>query len=143
MQWAGSLPVAAEAFLPVEFTAVQFAKVIGCAEWSTIPLFHAAVAVEQLSKLPVDTRLCSELRNLIATGQRFGIEVLAIRPAEAMLVLETLVSGAKIATDAALYIEWADPPAPVPVVGSDRLLRSPGKVRVLAGPASLQRLRGL
>jgi hypothetical protein len=38
-------------------------------------------------------------------------------------------------------LEWADPPSLL-MVAPERLLRSPGRIRLLAGPDSIHPLRG-
>ena len=141
-QWAGSLAVAAEAVLPLEFTAIQLAKARSCTEWMTIQSLDAGIEVEHLWKLLVDPKFCAEFGNLRATDLQLGLELLAASGGETTLVLESMTSGARITTDEPLYLEWTDPPAPVPVVAYNRLLRSPGRVRILAGPGSVHRLRG-
>jgi hypothetical protein len=76
------------------------------------------------------------LRN---TQSRF--ELLTILGSEALLVAEALTNGARILADGPLCLEWADPPSLL-ILAPERLLRSPGRVRVLAAPASIHPLRG-
>jgi hypothetical protein len=52
-----------------------------------------------------------------------------------------LTNGTGITIAAAPALEWADPPARL-IVSPERLLRSSGKVRILAGPGSVHPLRG-
>jgi len=56
-------------------------------------------------------------------------------------VIVVPAGGTAVTVAAAPAIEWADPPA-LPIVSSERLLRSSGKIRILAGPGSTHPLRG-
>jgi hypothetical protein len=54
--------------------------------------------------------------------------------------LESLANGTKISVAGRLVLEWTDPPG-LPLVSPDRLLRSPGRIRILAGSGSLRPLK--
>ena len=60
---------------------------------------------------------------------------------EALLATESLTDGARISADGLLCLEWVDPPSLL-IVAPERVLRSPGRVRVLASPGSIHPLRG-
>jgi hypothetical protein len=53
-----------------------------------------------------------------------------------------LADGARISACEPMYLKWVDPPS-APVLVAKRLFRSPGRVRILAGPGSTHPLRGL
>jgi hypothetical protein len=57
------------------------------------------------------------------------------------LTAESLTNGARISTDGPLGLEWVSPSSLL-IVAPERLLRSPGRIRVLAGPGSIHPLRG-
>jgi hypothetical protein len=130
VQWAGSLAVAVDALTPMELAAVNVTKAIGFAEWISVRSVRAEIAVEHLG-------------NLLVADLQSCFEALAGRGGATPAVLEALTTGARISTDEPLCLEWADPPPSVPVVASNRLLRSPGRIRILAGPGSVHPLRGL
>ncbi|HEX3664707.1 MAG TPA: hypothetical protein VHU23_05705, partial [Rhizomicrobium sp.] len=71
---------------------------------------------------------------------QFRLELLTILGSETRLAPESLSSGARFSVDAPLCLEWADPPSLL-ILAPERLLRSPGRVRVLAAPGSVQPLR--
>jgi hypothetical protein len=143
VQWAGSLAVAADAPTPLELAAVNLTNQIGLAEWIAAHSIRAEIAVEHLRNLLVHPGFCAEFRNLLGADSRPCLEALAGREGATPAVLESLSTGGRISTDEPLCLEWAEPPASVPVVASNRLLRSPGRVRILAGPGSVRPLRGL
>jgi len=126
----------------LELAAVSVIKAIGFAEWIAGQSVRAEIAVEHLRNLLVHSGLCAEFRNLLVVNLQTCLEALAGRGGVTPAVLEALTSSARISTDEPLCLEWADPPGSVPVVGSNRLLRSPGRVRILAGPGGVHPLRG-
>jgi len=125
----------------IEFASVIPRKVSGGAELIATQAFGLEIAIEQLGELRVDPELRLESRRLLAGDVQLHFELLATPGSEALLDLESLMSGAHIAADAPLYLEWANPPSLL-VVASERLLRSPGRVRILAGSDSVHPLRG-
>jgi hypothetical protein len=84
---------------------------------------------------------CSELPEALAGEVRAPIEILAALGPDALPVLEALTGSALVLSDGPFTMEWADSPAVTPV-SLARLLRSPGKIRILATPRSTRRLRG-
>jgi hypothetical protein len=67
-------------------------------------------------------------------------EILASLCREGFLAQESLSSGVRLSIEGPGILEWADPPA-LPLVSPGRLLRSPGRIRILAGPGSIHPLR--
>ena len=94
--------------------------------------------VSQHANSTASTELISRARG---TDETF-IEVVArqVGGAGSAPALESLTGGAGISIDGLLALEWVDPPAPI--VASGRVLRSSGKIRILAGPGSVHPLRG-
>jgi len=155
IQWAGSAAVIVNALFQLEaaaslrrdtlaldeITAGTSRKAIGPTEWLATEAIGAEVAVEHLGRCRVDPALLSESRILLARDLQLRLEFLAAPGDEALLALESLTSGISISADCPFYWEWADPPSLLLVAG-ERLLRSPGRVRILAGPDSIHPLRG-
>jgi hypothetical protein len=112
LQWAGSLVFYTDAFMPFEAAALLRRDTLGLVEFASVTLRNAQ--------------------------SRF--ELLTILRSEALLVAESLTSGARILVDRPLCLEWADPPSLL-ILAPERLLRSPGRVRVLAAPGSIHPLR--
>src|SRR5271156_2124837 len=125
----------------VEFSSVILRKAGGWAEWIATQAFGLEIAIEQLGELRVDPELRLESRRLLAGDVQLHFELLATPGSEALLDLESLMSGAHIAADGPFCLEWANLSS-VLVLTSERLLRSPGRVRILAGPGSVHPLRG-
>src|SRR5271156_4025596 len=129
----GSIAVATDALMPLEAAAwlhrdtlsfIEFASVIprkvsGGAELIATQAFGSEIAIEQLGKLRVDPKLPLESRTLLAADVQVRLELLATSGTEALLIFESLMSGAHIAADAPLYLEWANPPSLL-VVASER-----------------------
>jgi hypothetical protein len=87
-----------------------------------------------------DTQFRLELRHTPAGNTGFRTEILSVVRRDTPPCLESLAVGARVLSDAPLSLEWGDPPTLL-VVSRDRLLRSPGRIRILAGPASRHPLR--
>jgi len=66
--------------------------------------------------------------------------MLGVLGGNALAVLESLTSGVRISTAELLLVEWADSPG-LMLVSPQRLLCSPGSIRILAGPDSNHPLR--
>ena len=113
LQWAGSLGLWTDALMPFEATAT----------------------------LHVDTLRFVEFASAVSRTEQFRFELLMFPSSEALLAAESLTNGASISTDAPLCLEWVHPPS-LMIVAQERLLRSPGRVRVLAAPGSIHPLRG-
>jgi hypothetical protein len=136
---AGLLHQGAPGF--VEFALAISSKVSGRAEWIVTQVLGAEIALEDLGNLRVELGLDTEAQSLVGSDKQLLIELLLSPRSAARLVSESLASGAQILTDGPFCLEWADPPSAV-IVAFERLLRSPGKVRILAGLSSVHPLRG-
>jgi hypothetical protein len=112
-QWAGSLAFFTDALMPFEAAAVSHCETLGLAEFA-----------------------CVTLSNL-----QLRLELLIVPSSEALLPAESLTNGARISADGLLGFEWVGPRSLL-IVAPQRLLRSPGRIRVLAGPGSIHPLRG-
>lgn len=113
IQWAGSLAFYTGALMPFEATAVLHRDAVGFVEFAWVALSNVQIR----------------------------LELLAIPGSEALLPAEALTDGAHISADGPLCLEWVGPPSLL-IVAPERLLRSPGRIRVLAGPGSIHPLRG-
>ena len=113
LQWAGSLAFYTDALMPLETAAALHRDTLGIVEFACVT----------------------------STDLRFRLELLTIPGSEALLPAESLTSGARISADGPLSLEWVGPPSLL-IVAPERLLRSPGRVRVLAAPGSIHPLRG-
>jgi hypothetical protein len=162
-EWAGSLSVIADRSLRFEFAVLSHCDAVGFLEASNRILCDVNDAVEWLMwcrvdsvspvarlattpaviELPAEWITCSgsELPQALAGEAGAPIEFLAALGRDALPVLEALTEGALVLTDGPFAMEWADPPAVMPVSPA-RLLRSPGKIRILSTPRSTRRLRG-
>jgi hypothetical protein len=126
----------------VEFVVVSSRKWSGWAEWVAARAFGAKAAAEHLGKIGVNLGSASESRVLLADESQIRVELAAIPIPEALLPLESLSSGVSlVSADAPAYLGWADPPALL-LIAAERLLCSPGRVRILAARASVHPLRG-
>ena len=113
LQWAGSLAFYTDAFMPFEAAAVLHRDTLGFVEFASVTP-----------------------RNV-----QFRLELLTFPGSEALLAAESLTNGARISADGPLCLEWVDPPSLL-IVAPERLLRSPGRIRILAAPGSIHPLRG-
>ncbi len=113
IQWAGSLAFYTDAFMPFEAAAALHRDALGFVEFACV----------------------------ISSNVQFRLELLTIPSSEALLPAESLTNGARISADGPLCLEWVDPPSLL-MVAPERLLRSPGRIRLLAGPGSIHPLRG-
>jgi hypothetical protein len=113
LQWAGSLAFHTDALMPFEAAAVLHRDTPGFVEFASVTLGKV----------------------------QFRLELLNVRGSEALLAAEALTSGARISANGPLCLEWIDPPSLL-IVAPERLLRSPGRVRILAAPGSIHPLRG-
>ena len=89
----------------------------------------------------MDPELLLEAGVLLVNDVRLRLELLTNSGGAAILVLEWLTNGARISADGPLCFEWVGPPSLL-IVAPERLLRSPGRVRIVAGPDSIHPLRG-
>jgi hypothetical protein len=126
-EWAGTLAVTADAPLRLECTKFLRSDTTGLTEFAISVLHDAYGATEWL-------------RDLIGDAVA-PIEILSILRRNAPSVFESLTSGTRVSVGGLATLEWADPPAPM-LVSPERLLRSPGRIRILAGAGSSHPLRG-
>jgi hypothetical protein len=112
LQWAGSLALWTDVLMPLESAAMLHGDTVGFVEFACVTLSNVQLRLELLTILGSETRLASG----------------------------SLSNGARFSVDAPLCLEWADPPSLL-ILAPERLLRSPGRVRVLAAPGSIQPLR--
>jgi hypothetical protein len=97
--------------------------------------------VEHFAKVRLDLDLRSEWANRLVRYEGAPNEILAALSREAVTVLESLTRGTRVAVAGTWALEWADPPGLV-LVSPGRVLRSTGRIRILAGPESMHPLRG-
>ena len=113
LQWAGSLAFYTDALMPLETAAALHRDTLGIVEFACVTSGNVQIR----------------------------LELLTIPGSEALPPAESLTDGAHISADGPLSLEWVGPP-PLLIVAPERLLRSPGRVRVLAAPGSIHPLRG-
>jgi hypothetical protein len=102
---------------------------------------ETGASVEHFAKVRLDLDLRSEWANRLARYEGAPTEILATLSPEAVTVLEALTGGTRITVAGVWALEWADPPGLL-VVSPGRVLRSAGRIRILAGPGSMHPLRG-
>jgi hypothetical protein len=112
LQWVGSLAVCIDALTPFEAAATLHVDALGFVEFAS-----ATSRTEQ-----------------------FRLELLRSSKGEAFLATESLTNGSRISAHESLCLEWVAPQSLL-TVAVERLLRSPGRVRVLAAPGSIHPLR--
>jgi hypothetical protein len=112
LQWAGSLAFYTDALMPFEAAAVLHRETLGLVEFACVPV----------------------------SNLQLRLELLVVPSSEALLPAESSTNGARISADGLLDLEWVSPPS-VLIVGPQGLLRSPGRIRVLAGPGGIHPLR--
>jgi hypothetical protein len=168
-EWSGALAVAADALLllecikwtrsdtsgPIEFGSGILRDANGAAEWLALRGVGWGGAIERVATVAVDSGSLPEWvgRGVAGTGFRVEglrvligdegvpLKLLAVLSCDALTIFESLTSGSRISVVELLTLEWADPPALL-LVSPERLLRSPGRIRILAGPGSTHPLRG-
>lgn len=113
LQWAGSLVFQTDALTPFEAAAALHRDTLEFVEFACVALGNVQIR----------------------------LELLGIPGSEVLLPAEWLTNGARISADVPLCLEWVGTPSLL-VVAPERLLRSPGRIRVLAGPDSIHPLRG-
>jgi hypothetical protein len=113
VQWAGSLAFYTDALMPFEAAAGLRRDTLGFVEFACVIL----------SNVPI------------------RLELLAFPRSEVLIPAESLTDGARMSTDGPLCLEWVGAPS-LMMVAPERLLRSPGRIRVLSGPNSIHPLRG-
>jgi hypothetical protein len=113
LQWLGSLALWTDVLMPFEAAAM----------------------------LHDDTRGFVEFAAVTPRNVQFRLELLMVPGSSALLATESLTDGVRITADGPLCLEWVDPPSLL-IVAPERVLRSPGRVRVLAASGSIHPLRG-
>jgi hypothetical protein len=151
----GTIANNAAARMPLEVRVLLRSDTVGLTEFSFRTLrgangsteslamrkVEAAPAVEHFAKARVDLDVWLEWADRLAGYGGAPNEILTALSREAVPVLEALTGGTRIAVAGAWALEWADPPGLV-LVSPERVLRSPGRIRILAGPGSMHPLRG-
>ena len=100
-----------------------------------------AIYADNGRRLASDVQFCVDLSSTLAGDASGRNEFQAVLSVNRLAILEWLTGGARIASEGLLSLEWQDPPAPL-LVSQGRLLRSPGRIRILAGPGSRHPFRG-
>jgi hypothetical protein len=146
-EFAGAVAVTADILARLEFAANLRAGAIAPPEWASRNIREGGNGAEWGSRLATaagtagSARLWLECSNAFAADARSSHEILASVSFEGLLVLEALTSAVRISIALPACLEWADPP-PLPLISPERLLRSPGRIRILAGLGSIHPLRG-
>ena len=111
--------------------------------------------LEATTSLRTDTAIYAEYGRRLASDGQFGLDLLrtlagdagvrnefqAVLSVDRLAILEWLTGGARIVSEGLLTLEWQDPPALL-LVSQGRLMRSPGRIRILAGPGRRHPFRG-
>jgi hypothetical protein len=142
---------------PIDFTALIGRDFWTTAEWAGAAAIIAdtPVGLEETTSLRTDTAIYAESGRRLASDAQLGLdlsstlagdarvpnEFQAVLRADRLAILEWLTGGARIASEGLLTLEWQDPPALL-LVSHGRLLRSPERIRILAGPGSRHPFRG-
>jgi hypothetical protein len=100
-----------------------------------------ATTIEYSAGLRSDLAIRSELVSQLPQGMRTSTEILGALKHEVLSPSESLSTGVRVIIGSPLAAEFADPPALL-LVSPGRVSRSPGKIRILAGPGSAHPLRG-
>jgi hypothetical protein len=103
---------------------------------------------ERVGRAPCQSRISYSVRlrngrrriEFSSTHARAAVAAMDVLSVE-LSVIVVPAGGTAVTVAAAPAMEWADPPA-LPIVSSERLLRSSGKIRILAGLGSVHPLRG-
>jgi hypothetical protein len=168
-EWAGALGVTADAPLPLEcldlrrFDTTPISEFgIGimrdanhAAEWRAVRRADWGGAVEHMAavqcrsgspcgwavRMAADAQFYFEWIHALTSDAAISIQLIAGLNRDVVSVLESSTNGSRTSIAGLLTMEWADPPALV-LVSLERLLRSPGRIRILAGPGSAHPLRG-
>jgi hypothetical protein len=154
-EWLGAASLTADILLRLEhlgsrrsdsMTQAEFDPRIftisGLAEEALGKSLHdTATTVEYSARLRSDLAIRSELVSQLPHDTRTSTEILGSLTHEALSPSESLSAGVRVIIGSPLATEFADPPALL-LVSPGRLSRSPGKIRILAGPGSAHPLRG-
>ncbi len=137
----GAVEVAADALLRLEAAASLRAELIALGEVICRFVRLYSGYAEWRGRLATDVGGGLEWLYAVAYDAREPNEAVVILSREAFPALESLTGGTRISADGLLISEWADPPA-LPLVSPERLIRSPGRIRILATPGSIHPIRG-
>jgi hypothetical protein len=126
--------------LPLEAAAWLYSDVAHRIETTSLAVGGEGGAAEWERVLPSDSQFWLELEQILAGNTGLQGEIISVATRDTPHFLESLSLGSRVSYDESLCLEWDDPPVLL-VVSRDRLLRSPGRIRILAGPASTHPLR--
>jgi hypothetical protein len=126
-EWAGAAAITADSSVRLEATTSLYS--------------HTAIHAECAQWLAIDERFRLELSRTLAGNAGVPIAFYAALSSDGLAILEWLTGGTRLISEVLLTLEWQDPPALL-LVSPERLRRSPGRIRILAGPASIHPLRG-
>jgi hypothetical protein len=101
----------------------------------------ATCRAESCIRLTRDDHTSLELLRALTGVAGARNEFAAALSVDKAAILESLAGAARIAAEVPLNVEWQDPPGLL-LVSPERLLRSPGRIRILAGDGSIHPLRG-
>ena len=76
----------------------------------------------------------------LGSGAKLTFGSLSVLSRHELPIIESITGGARILTFGTVSVEWGDPPITA-VVSLGRFLRSPGRIRVLAGTGGRRPLR--
>src|SRR5262249_49373033 len=77
----------------------------------------------------------------VASEAPFRLAAAAVCRSDTLLVVDALTSGISVLPSELLFLEWLDPPN-LMEISIDRLLRSPGRIRILASRISNRPTKG-
>jgi hypothetical protein len=151
----GAIVVTADALSPLEALLIRRSDTIartelslrtlggakGSGEWLAVRTVGAGAKVEDFSNVRAEFVGRLGLAGRLVGRACVPLEIIAALSHEALPVLESLTGGARVTVAGISALEWADPPTLV-VVSPERVIRSPGRIRILAGPGSTHPLRG-
>jgi hypothetical protein len=140
-EWAGAVVVAADTSLWLETAGSLRAETIAFSEFICRILRPGDGSAEWRGRLATDVGGCLEWLYEVVRDARKPTETLALLGRESLPAVELLTGGALISVDGLLTLEWADPPGLL-LVSPERVIRSPGRIRILAAPSSMHPLRG-
>jgi hypothetical protein len=147
--------ITADASMTMELDCRVSQGSITAAEWPVLSKADQLADLEDAAAMAVNSGVVSDLAGEVISGWALHAEGLCNAASEATLPLASLIvlcrdtpvaldaftSGMGVRRSELLFQEWLDPPNPM-VISIDRLLRSPGRIRVLAGGISSSPTRG-
>ncbi len=153
MEWIGALCTVGNGVL--ESTGRSFQGTNSPAEWLALSKADRRAGLEYLAAIVGNSGSVSEFAGRVANDLDLRAEGLcslisdaglrlasiAVFHRDALSGIELLTSGVRVLASGLLLVEWADPPD-LMAVSADRLLSSPGRIRIFAGPDSRHPTRG-